>query len=69
METLPIGKRIALVRIARGVRQRDLSRSTDIAQSSLSAIETGHRQPRDRELVDLLDALHVTREDLERVRA
>jgi len=69
MDTLPIGRRLKLARVARGVRQRDLSREADVPQSTLSQIENDYRPPRDHELRAILDALDLTPNDLDRVRA
>jgi len=69
METLPLGTRLKILRIARGVRQRELSRQSDVPQPTLSAIENGYRPPRDHELTALLRALRVTPADLARVCA
>ena len=68
MKTLLIGRRLKLVRVARGIRQHDLSRVSDVPQATLSAIENDYRLPRDFELKAILDALRVTVEDLDRIR-
>ena len=68
MVTLPIGKRLKLARIARGVSQRDLARDADVTQSTLSLIENDYREPRERELRAILSALGTTIDELSRLR-
>jgi len=67
--TLRLGTRIKLARVARGIRQRDLSRQSDVPQATLSAIENDYRPPRDHELKSILTALGTTIDELSRVRA
>jgi transcriptional regulator with XRE-family HTH domain len=67
--TLSIGTRIKLARIARGIRQHDLSRESDVPQATISAIENDYRPPRHHELEAILGALRVTMADLAQVRA
>ncbi len=69
MNDLSLGTRIKIARLARGLRQHDVSRDADVPQATLSAIENGRRPPRDHELRAILDALHVSPDDLGKVRA
>jgi transcriptional regulator with XRE-family HTH domain len=63
--SLPLGRRLKVLRVARGLRQRDLAASTGLSSSIVSMIETGDRPPRDSELHAILKALGVRREDVD----
>ena len=69
MGTLPIGLKLKFLRQARGVRQFELSLASGVPQSTISAVENSYRPPRKHELAAILGALHLTPDDLERVRA
>lgn len=62
---LPIGRKLKLARIARGVRQRDLALSIDMPPATLSALENDYRPPRDAELAAILRILGLERRDLD----
>ena len=62
--SLPLGRRLKVLRVARGLRQRDLATSALLSPSVISMIETGDRPPRDSELRAILRALGVRREDV-----
>ncbi len=61
---LPLGRRLKVLRVARGLRQRDLAASALLSPSVISMIETGDREPRDAELCAILRALDVRSEDV-----
>lgn len=63
--SLPLGRRLKVLRVARGLRQRDLATSALLSPSVISMIETGDRLPRDSELRAILQALGVRREDVD----
>ena len=63
--SLPLGRRLKVLRIARGLRQRDLATSALLSPSVISMIETGDRLPRDSELRAILRALGVRPEDVD----
>jgi len=62
---LPLGRRLKILRIARGLRQRDLAASAGLSISVVSMIETGDRRPRDSELHAILEVLGVRSEDVD----
>lgn len=55
-----IGRRLKLVRQARGVSQRQLSVKTGIAQVSISHFENGKYKPSYKNIVKLSKALKIT---------
>jgi transcriptional regulator with XRE-family HTH domain len=61
---LPLGRRLAVIRVARGFTQRDVALTAGLPPSTLSMIEHGYRQPRDHEMAAILHALGIRRADL-----
>jgi transcriptional regulator with XRE-family HTH domain len=61
---LPLGRRLKVIRVARGLRQRDVALTAGLPPSILSLIEGDYRPPRDSELAAILLALGIDRDDL-----
>jgi len=52
------GTRIAIVRKAYSITQRELEQMCPLSQQTLSNIESGYREPTDGQLADIRTALH-----------
>ena len=62
---LPLGRRLRVLRIARGLRQKDLANAAGLSDSAVSMVENGERLPRDQELDAILRALGARPEDVD----
>lgn len=62
---LSIGRRLKLLRVARGLRQRDVALAAGLSPSVLSLIEGDWRPPRDGDVERILQALGANERDLE----
>ena len=61
---LPLGRRLKVVRIAKGLRQLDVAREAGLPPTTLSLIESDYKIPRSYELEAILKALGLTRQDI-----